>query len=101
MSGENVDRLTAANLKAAFSVLSQAARRVVEGGRIIALSSGTSVVLPPRYGVRATKSHPQSLLGGGIHVRALTEGVREPLYSERPSRFEPSRIHAQDSDIKR
>jgi len=78
MSGENVDRLTAANLKAAFSVLSQAARRVVEGGRIIALSSGTSVVLPPRYGVRATKSHPQSLLGGGIHVRALTEGVREP-----------------------
>jgi 3-oxoacyl-[acyl-carrier protein] reductase len=48
MSGENVDRLTAANLKAAFSVLSQATRRVVEGGRIIALSSGTSVVLPPR-----------------------------------------------------
>lgn len=64
MSGEDLDRLIAANLRATFSVVSQAARRVVEGGRIIALSSGTSVVLPPRYGVyAATKAATEILIG--------------------------------------
>lgn len=64
MEGAAMDHLVAVNLTAAFQVLGYAARQVVDGGRIIALSSGTTAVLPPRYGVyAATKAGVETLVG--------------------------------------
>ncbi len=85
-----VDLQIAINLTAAFRILSQAARQVAAGGRIIALSSGTTVVLPPRYGVyAATKAGVEVLIavlarelrGRGITANAIAPGpVATELY---------------------
>ncbi len=85
-----LDRLIGINLTAAFRVLSRAARQVSEGGRIVALSSGTTAVLPPRYGVyAATKAAVEVLIGvlakelrgRGITANAIAPGpVATDLY---------------------
>ncbi|WP_413741386.1 SDR family oxidoreductase [Sodalis sp. RH15] len=85
-----LDRLIEINLTAAFRVLSRAARQVSEGGRIIALSSGTTAVLPPRYDVyAATKAAVEVLIGvlakelrgRGITANAIAPGpVATDLY---------------------
>lgn len=90
MEGAAVDHLVATNLTAAFRVLARAARQVSDGGRILAVSSGTTAVRPPRYGVyAATKAGVEALvgvlakeLGGrGITANAVAPGpVATGLY---------------------
>lgn len=92
MQAEAVDRLVAVNLTAAFEVLAHAARQVAAGGRIVALSSGTTRTMPPRYGVyAATKAAVETLTavlskelrGRGITVNAVAPGpVATDLYLE-------------------
>jgi len=68
---EMFDRIMATNLRGSFLVLSQAAKHIREGGRIIALSS--SVVIPafPTYGAYiASKAGVEAL------VRTLTNELR-------------------------
>ncbi|SER55341.1 3-oxoacyl-[acyl-carrier protein] reductase [Faunimonas pinastri] len=90
MDGVALDQLVAVNLTAAFRVLSRAARQVSDGGRILALSSGTTAVLPPRYGVyAATKAGVDVLIavlakelrGRGVTANAIAPGpVATDLY---------------------
>jgi 3-oxoacyl-[acyl-carrier protein] reductase len=82
--------LAAVNLTAAFRVLRRAANDIEEGGRITALSSGTTATLPPRYSVyAATKAAVETLVavlakemrGRGISVNAIAPGpVATDLY---------------------
>jgi 3-oxoacyl-[acyl-carrier protein] reductase len=90
MNDAALHELVAVNLTAAFRVLRRAANDIEESGRIIALSSGTTVTLPPRYGVyAATKAAVETLVavlakemrGRGISVNAIAPGpVATDLY---------------------
>ena len=80
---EEFDTLVRINLKGSFNVLREAARRMKPGGRIINLSSGTTTVLQPRYGIyAATKAGVEALTaiaakemrGRGITVNAIAPG---------------------------
>jgi 3-oxoacyl-[acyl-carrier protein] reductase len=62
MSDEAFDRTIAVNLKGVFNTLREAANRIRKGGAIIAMSSGTTRVLPPELGVyAATKAGIETL----------------------------------------
>lgn len=50
MTDEDFDRVFAVNAKGGFNVLREAARRVRDGGRIIALSSSQTLIRSPNYG---------------------------------------------------
>jgi 3-oxoacyl-[acyl-carrier protein] reductase len=64
---ETFDKVIAINLRGAFLVLGQAAQRVVEGGRIIALSSSVVAKSFPTYGPYiASKAGVEGL----VHVLA-------------------------------
>lgn len=80
---EAFDKVVAINLRGTFLVLSQAARHVEEGGRIIALSSSVIGRSPPRYGAYiATKAGVEGLVrvlanelrGRNITVNAVAPG---------------------------
>ena len=77
------DRLLAVNLKGAFNVLRASARRLRDGGRIIALSSSVIGLRLEGYGVyAATKAAVETLTailsremrGRGITVNAIAPG---------------------------
>jgi 3-oxoacyl-[acyl-carrier protein] reductase len=77
------DKVVAINLRGAFLVLGQAAQRVVEGGRIIALSSSVLAKSFPNYGAYiASKAGVEGLVhvlanelrGRNITVNAVAPG---------------------------
>jgi 3-oxoacyl-[acyl-carrier protein] reductase len=80
---ETFDKVIAINLRGAFLVLAQAAQRVVEGGRIIALSSSVVARSFPTYGPYiASKAGVEGLVhvlanelrGRNITVNAVAPG---------------------------
>ena len=83
MSDNDFDSLVKINLAGPFNMMRQAANRMQAGGRIINLSSGTTRVLQPRYGVyAATKAAleamtavlAQEMRGRNITVNAIAPG---------------------------
>ena len=82
-SDEEVDRMLALNVRGAFYQLREGARRVAEGGRIIAVGSGVARANPPGLGLyAATKAAVTSLVETlakevgerGITVNAVLPG---------------------------
>ncbi len=92
MSDADFDSMMAVNLTGSFFVLRQAARRVREGGRIVALSSSITRLRSPTYGPYAATKSAQEILvnvlakelaGRMISVNAVAPGVTNtPLFTE-------------------
>jgi 3-oxoacyl-[acyl-carrier protein] reductase len=79
---ETFDKVIATNLRGAFLVLGQAAQHVVEGGRIIALSSSVLAKSFPTYGPYiASKAGVEGLihvLGNELRGRNITVNAVAP-----------------------
>ncbi len=84
MSDEAFDHVMAVNVKGSFNVLREAARRVRDHGRIIALSSSITQLRSPTYGPYAASKAAQDifvnvlakeLAGRMISVNALAPGL--------------------------
>lgn len=79
---ETFDKVIATNLRGAFLVLGQAAQHVVEGGRIIALSSSVLAKSFPTYGPYiASKAGVEGLvhvLGNELRGRNITVNAIAP-----------------------
>lgn len=84
MADEDFDRMMAVNVKGSFNVMREAARRVRDGGRIIALSSSITQLRSPTYGPYAASKGAQDffanvlakeLEGRMISVNAIAPGV--------------------------
>lgn len=84
MSDADYDRLIDVNMKGCFHTLREASRRVVDGGRIMALSSGTVTMRPPTYGAYAASKAAvdvfvnilaKELAGRMISVNAIAPGT--------------------------
>ena len=96
MSDEDFATLVQINLKGPFNTLREAANRMGPGGRIINLSSGTTLVLQPRYGAyTATKAALEAMTavfakemrGRDITVNAIAPGpVATELFLKGKSR---------------
>jgi len=92
MSDEDFARMSDVNFKGGFLVMREAARRVGDGGRIIALSSSITQLRSPTYGPYAATKAAQELMasslskelqGRGICVNAIAPGVVDtPLFTE-------------------
>jgi 3-oxoacyl-[acyl-carrier protein] reductase len=92
MSDGDFENMMAVNLKGSFFVLREAARRVRESGRIIALSSSITQLRSPAYGPYAATKSAQEILvnvlakelaGRMISVNAVAPGVTNtPLFTE-------------------
>ena len=71
---EEFDRLMAINVKGTFFACQQAAKRMVDGGRIINFSSSTTAMMLPRYGAYvASKGAVEQL----THILARELGPRQ------------------------
>ena len=91
MSDEDFERMVDVNVRGSFYVLREAARRVRDGGRIIALSSSITQLRSPTYGPYAASKAAQELYanvlakeleGRMISVNALAPGVvNTPLFT--------------------
>lgn len=68
MDDADFDRLMDVNVKGVFNTLREASRQVRDGGRIIALASGTTSLRPPTYGAYAA-----SKAAVGIYVNILAK----------------------------
>jgi 3-oxoacyl-[acyl-carrier protein] reductase len=84
MTDADFNRMVDVNLKGSFYVLRQAARRVRDGGRIIALSSSITQLRSPTYGAYAATKAAQELYanvlakeleGRMISVNAMAPGL--------------------------
>lgn len=84
MKAEDFDRMTAVNFTGGFNVLQEAAKRVRNGGRIIATSSSITQLRSPTYGPYAATKAAQEiyvnvlakeLAGRGISVNAIAPGL--------------------------
>lgn len=84
MTDADFGRMVDVNQKGSFYVLREAARRVREGGRIIALSSSITLLRSPTYGAYAATKGAQELFanvlakeleGRMISVNAIAPGV--------------------------
>jgi 3-oxoacyl-[acyl-carrier protein] reductase len=84
MTDEDFDRMFAVNAKGGFNTLREAARRVRDGGRIIALSSSITQFRTPTYGPYAATKMAQDMYasvlakeleGRQISVNAIAPGV--------------------------
>jgi len=84
MTDADFNRMVDVNLKGGFYVLRQAARRVRNGGRIIALSSSITLLRTPTYGPYAATKAAQELYtnvlakeleGRMISVNAMAPGL--------------------------
>lgn len=91
MEDADFDRLMDVNVKGVFNTLREASRQVRDGGRIIALASGTTILRPPTYGAYAASKEAVQLyvnilakeLGGRqISVNAVSPGTTNtPLFT--------------------
>lgn len=84
MTDDDFDRMWAVNGKGSFNTLREAARRVRDGGRIIALSSSITQLRTATYGPYAATKMAQDMFvsvlakeleGRGVSVNALAPGV--------------------------
>ncbi|AOR64475.1 SDR family oxidoreductase [Pectobacterium wasabiae] len=84
MSDDDYVRLIDVNMKGVFHTLRESARQVSDGGRIIALSSGTTSMRPPTYGPYAASKAAvevfvnilaKELAGRMISVNAVAPGT--------------------------
>ncbi|BES83991.1 3-ketoacyl-ACP reductase [Pectobacterium araliae] len=84
MSDDDYVRLIDVNMKGVFHTLREGARQVSDGGRIIALSSGTTTMRPPTYGPYAASKAAvevfvnilaKELAGRMISVNAVAPGT--------------------------
>lgn len=92
MSDEDFIRMFDVNQKGSFFVLREAARRVRDGGRIIAISSSITQLRSPTYGPYAASKASQELFanvlakelaGRMISVNAVAPGVvNTPLFTD-------------------
>ena len=92
MKDEDFIRMVDVNQKGSFFVLREAARRVRNGGRIVALSSSITQLRSPTYGPYAATKGAQELFtnvlakeleGKMISVNALAPGVVDtPLFTD-------------------
>lgn len=92
MTDEDFTRMLDVNQKGSFFVLREAARRVRDGGRIIALSSSITELRTPTYGPYAATKGAQEiyanilakeLAGRMISVNAIAPGVvNTPLFTD-------------------
>jgi len=73
MAEEEMDRVVDINVKGTFFALQQAARRVVDGGRVIATASMTASYPPPGSGVYAATKAAVRLM---VEVLSLELGPR-------------------------
>ena len=74
MSEEDLDRIVDINVKGTFFTLQQAARRVVDGGRVIATASTIARYPPPGSGAYASSKAAVRLM---VEVLALELGPRQ------------------------
>ncbi|MGU3399859.1 SDR family oxidoreductase [Brucellaceae bacterium D45D] len=91
MEDADFDRLMDVNVKGVFNTLREASRQVRDGGRIIALASGTTILRPPTYGAYAASKEAVQIyvnilakeLGGRqISVNAVSPGTTNtPLFT--------------------
>ncbi len=99
---DTFDRVIATNLRGAFVVLAESARQVVDGGRIIALSSSVVAKAFPRYGPYiASKAGVEGLVhvlanelrGRHVGVNAVAPGpVATKLFLDGKSRTETEKL---------
>lgn len=92
MTDTDFSRMLDVNQKGSFYVLREAARRVRDGGRIIALSSSITMLRSPTYGPYAATKAAQEifvnvlakeLAGRRISVNAVAPGVvNTPLFTD-------------------
>lgn len=92
MTDADFNRMIDVNVRGGFYVLREAARRVRDGGRIIALSSSITVLRTPTYGPYAATKDAQEifvnvlakeLAGRRISVNAVAPGVTNtPLFTD-------------------
>ena len=92
MTDADFTRMIDVNVKGSFFVLREAARRVRDGGRIIALSSSITQLRSPTYGPYAASKGAQELFanvlakelaGRRISVNAVAPGVvNTPLFTD-------------------
>ncbi|WP_231583388.1 SDR family oxidoreductase [Luteimonas sp. FCS-9] len=92
MDDADYARLIAVNMTGCFHILREAARRIVDGGRIVALSSGTTRLRPPTYGPYAASKAAievfvnilaKELAGRQVSVNAVSPGTtRTPLFTD-------------------
>jgi 3-oxoacyl-[acyl-carrier protein] reductase len=92
MTDEDFERMVDVNQKGSFHVLREAARRVRNGGRIIALSSSITLLRSPTYGPYAATKAAQEIFanvlareleGRQISVNAIAPGaVNTTLFTD-------------------
>ncbi|WP_409159889.1 SDR family oxidoreductase [Pectobacterium sp. B2J-2] len=92
ISDADYNRVIDVNMKGCFHTLREASRRVVDGGRIMALSSGTVTMRPPTYGPYAASKAAvdvfvnilaKELAGRMISVNAIAPGTTNtPLFTD-------------------
>lgn len=84
MSDEDFNRMMDTNLKGAFFVIREAARRVRDGGRIVTFSSSITQLRTPTYGPYAASKSAQEMFAGvlakelgarSISVNAIAPGL--------------------------
>lgn len=96
---DEIDRMLALNVRGAFYQLREGARRVAEGGRIVAVGSGVSRANPPGLGLYAAT---KAAVGSLVETLAKEMGERgSPSTPSCPARRRPSRRRTRPTRTRR